>query len=71
MTKHQALKDLEVLEAAAYQALLDDPAVKADIAANHTPALMEAWNDICAKCYAYREQHKLIGMTWHQIEKLD
>ena len=59
--KHAALKVLDREAGNAYRALLNDPAVKADPQATHTPELYAAWEAAADKCWNYREQHELRG----------
>lgn len=68
MSKHQALKALEVAECRAW--LVKRRGSEADACTIYGKEGKNelAWRKAADACRAYRSQHGLLGMTWEQIE---
>lgn len=60
MNKFETLKGIMKETKKAWRALLNDPAVKADPNATHTPALYKAWSDAADRECAFREANELL-----------
>jgi len=70
MSKHQELRNLEKAERKAWNEKMKGSEADACTIYGKEGKNELAWRKAADACFAYREKHGLVGMSWKQINNL-